>query len=495
VSRERSSAPPDADDGLVLVTGATGYVGGRLLTALVARGTRVRCVTRRPEFLRRQVGPGVEVVAADLREPRDVARALDGVTSAYYLAHSMGTPGGFADEDRTAAATFAEAAAAAGLRRIVYLGGLGHGEDLSEHLASRQEVGSILARSGVPTIELRSSIIIGAGSLSYDLIRSLVSRLPVMVTPRWVRTMTQPIAIDDVVAYLIAALDLPPVSRIYEIGGRDRVSYGDLMREYAEIRGLRRLVIPVPVLSPRLSSLWLGLVTPLYARVGRHLVDGLRNETVVRDPAALREMPVRPRGVREAIATAIAEEERAGTRWQDAVRSRSPLGVGGRPLRKQIVDSRWVRVAATPDAAFAPIQSIGGRTGWYYGNALWHIRGLIDLAFGGVGMRRGRRDPVELVPGDTVDFWRVEAIEPPSLLRLVAEMRLPGRAWLEFRVEPDGDGSIIRQTAFFDPSGLRGRLYWYLLAPAHQFMFPKMLRGIAASVTPPEPTAPAVPSG
>jgi uncharacterized protein YbjT (DUF2867 family) len=422
-------------------------------------------------------------VSGDLRNVDDVARGLEGVHTAYYLAHSIGSPGSFAEEDRAVAEIFAAAARDAGVRRIVYLGGLGSGGDLSSHLESRQEVGRILRASGVPTIELRSSIIVGAGSLSYDMIRSLVSRLPVMVTPRWVRTMTQPIAIADVVAYLVAAGDLPgDESRVYEIGGPDRVSYGDLMREYANLRGLRRLIIPVPVLSPMISSLWLGLVTPLYARVGRHLIEGVRNETVVRDDRAMREIPIHPRGVREAIADALAEEERTPTRWQDAILSRSPLGSGAKPLKKQMVDSRWVRVEATPAAAFEPIRRIGGRTGWYFGDRLWRVRGLVDLAFGGVGMRRGRRDPVELAQGDTVDFWRVEVIEVPHLLRLVAEMRLPGRAWLQFRVEADGTGSIIRQTAFFDPSGLRGRVYWLLLAPIHQLMFPRMLGRIAAAV-------------
>lgn len=428
------------------------------------------------------MGPGTEVVAGDLRDHEAVGQALAGVDTAYYLVHSMGAPEGFAEADRAVAEVFAAAARESGVRRIVYLGGLGGGHNLSSHLASRQEVGRILAASGVPTIELRSSIIIGSGSLSYDMIRSLVSRLPVMITPRWVRTMTQPIAIDDVVAYLVAAGELAgDESRIYEIGGPDRVSYGDLMREYANLRGLRRLIIPVPMLSPMISSLWLGLVTPLYARVGRHLIEGVRNETVVHDDRAHAELGVHARGVRQAISDALAEEERSPTRWQDAIRSRSPLGAGSRPLRKQMVDSRWVRVEASPAAAFEPIRRIGGRTGWYYGDGLWRIRGLLDLALGGVGMRRGRRDPVELAPGDTVDFWRVEAIEPPHLLRLVAEMRLPGRAWLQFRVEGDGTGSIIRQTAFFDPEGLRGRLYWWVLAPAHQLMFPRMLGRIAAA--------------
>jgi uncharacterized protein YbjT (DUF2867 family) len=428
------------------------------------------------------VGPHTTVVSGNLAVADDARRVCRGVHTAYFLAHSMGSGRSFEAEDRALTETFAAGAREAGVRRIVYLGGLGSGDDLSSHLKSRQEVGRILRESGVPTIELRSSIIIGAGSLSYDMIRSLVTRLPVMITPRWVRTMTQPIAIEDVVAYLLAALDVPAdESRVYEIGGRDRVSYGDLMREFANLLGLRRKIIPVPVLSPRLSSLWLGLVTPLYARVGRHLIDGVRNETVVHDDRALRDMPIRPRGMRDAIREAIVDEARAKNRWQDSLAPRPSRGAGT-PLRRQMVDSRWVRVPASPAAAFEPIRRIGGKAGWYYGNRLWQIRGWLDLAFGGVGMRRGRRHPTDLVAGDLLDFWRVEAIDPPHLLRLAAEMKLPGRAWLQYRVEPDGDGAVIRQTAFFDPDGIFGRLYWYAFAPAHQIMFPRILRGIANAV-------------
>ena len=370
------------------------------------------------------------------------------------------------------------------MRRIVYLGGLGHDADLSGHLASRQEVGRVLAGSGVATLELRASIVIGSGSTSFEMVRALVDRLPVMVTPRWVGTLTQPIAIEDVLAYLVEAADLDlEGGRVVEIGGADRVSYGDLMREYARQRGLRRAMIPVPVLSTRLSSLWLGLVTPVYARVGRELVEGLRNETVVRDPAAARELfRVRPRGAREAIARALVNEDRefAATRWSDALSSGpGPRAFGGASVGSRLVDSRTARVPVPPEAAFAPIRRIGGRQGWYYGDALWRLRGLLDLPFGGAGTRRGRRDPERLLPGDTVDFWRVEAIEPDRLLRLSAEMTLPGRAWLQFEVEPADGGSVIRQTAVFDPAGVLGRLYWYSVWPLHGLVFRGMVRGIA----------------
>ncbi len=469
-----SSTPPDASP-LILLTGATGYVGGRLLIALESQGARICCLTRRPDAIAAGRAPGTRVVRGDLSVEADVRAAMEGVELAYYLAHSMAAGGEFREEDRRTAEIFASIARDAGVERVVYLGALGRDPELSAHLASRQEVGEILRTQGPPTIELRSSIIIGAGSLSYELISSLVRRLPVMLTPRWVRTLTQPIAINDVIDYLRAAGKLEVTSsRVYEIGGRDTVSYGDLMREFADIRGLRRLIIPVPVLSPWLSSLWLGLVTPLYARVGRHLIEGVRNETIVHDDSALRDLPLRPQGVRQAITTAVEEES-----MRVDQRHRGPARRGHKGRLDLLSDTRTVEVAAPPDVAFAPIQRIGGRTGWYYGNTLWQIRGWLDLAFGGVGLRRGRRDPVELRPGDMVDFWKVEAIEAPHLLRLVAEMKLPGRAWLEYRVQPSGTGSRITQTASFEGHGRLGRMYWTLVAPSHHLVFPGMLRGIA----------------
>jgi uncharacterized protein YbjT (DUF2867 family) len=440
-------------------------------------------MARRPDHLRDRVGPATEVIAGDVHEPASLGPALRGVDTAYYLIHSMANAGDYAARDREGAEAFAAAARDAGMRRIVYLGGLGRGDRLSPHLASRQEVGRILRESGVSTIEFRASIVIGSGSLSFELVRALVEKLPVMVTPRWVATPTQPIGIEDLIAYLVAALDLEiDDSVVYEIGGPDRVSYGDLMREYARLRGLRRTMLRVPVLTPGLSSLWLGLVTPLYAAVGRELIEGVRNETVVHDDRALRDFPVRPRGIREVLARALANEDRelAATRWSDALSAqRAPREWGGVTFGTRRVDSRAVLVRCPPEAAFRPIARIGGATGWYYGNALWRLRGLHDLAAGGPGLRRGRRDPAALVAGDTLDFWRVEKVEPGRLLRLAAEMRLPGRAWLQFEVTPEGGGSLIRQTAEFDPVGLGGLLYWYALWPAHQLVFAGMLRNIA----------------
>ncbi|UCH87396.1 MAG: DUF2867 domain-containing protein [Dehalococcoidia bacterium] len=467
---------------LILLTGATGYVGGRLLRALEARGHRLRCLARRPEFLQHGVVESTQVVKGDLLDATSLAPALAGVDSAYYLVHSMGSMRAFEEEDRRAAKSFADAAREAGVRRIIYLGGLGRGEKLSRHLASRQEVGRILRESSVPTIELRASIIIGSGSLSFEMIRALVDRLPVMITPRWVRISAQPIAIEDVIAYLMAGLDVEvDGSAIFEIGGADRVSYGDIMLEYARQRGLKRLMIPVPVLSPRLSSLWLGLVTPVYARVGRKLIDSITHETVVEDDLALRLFDIRPRGIRAAIERALRNEDQeiAQTRWPDALSSRGPASTwGGIKFGSRLVDSRSAQVPHPPLQAFRPIRRIGGQTGWYYANWLWRLRGFLDLLVGGAGARRGRRDSERLAPGDTVDFWRVEAIEPDRLLRLSAEMKLPGRAWLQFEVEGDESGSTIRQTSIFDPIGLIGLLYWYLLYPLHARVFAGMLRGI-----------------
>jgi uncharacterized protein YbjT (DUF2867 family) len=469
---------------LILLTGATGYVGGRLLPSLESRGHRVRCIARRPEALKEKVGPSTEVAYGDVFDRPSLDAALCGVDTAYYLIHSMGMSGAFEEADRRAAVNFGEAAKAAGVSRIIYLGGIGSEEEaLSAHLRSRQEVGEILRRSGVQVLEFRASIVIGSGSLSFEMIRSLVERLPVMITPKWVKVPAQPIAIDDLLEYLVAAVELPAdESRVFEIGGADRVSYADIMREYARQRGLKLLMVPVPVLTPYLSSLWLGLVTPLYARIGRKLIESIVHSTVVRDDAALRTFQVRPIGVEEAVRRALANEESefAATRWSDALSSSGAVpSWGGVQFGSRLVDSRMASVPVPPASAFRPIESIGGKTGWFAWNWLWHLRGFLDLLAGGVGLRRGRPHPRILHVGDTVDFWRVEAVEPDRRLRLIAEMKLPGRAWLEFEVTGSEGGSTIRQTAIFDPVGLLGRAYWYALYPLHELVFRGMLKGIA----------------
>ena len=476
-----------ASDPLILLTGASGYVGGRLLAAMERRGWRLRCLVRHIERLRPKTIPSTQIVEGDLLHIDSLDKALDGVHTAYYLVHSMATGAGFEATDREAARNFALAAGRAGVRRIVYLGGLGDSrEQLSSHLRSRQEVGEILRSSGIPVIEFRSSIIIGSGSLSFEMIRALVERLPIMVTPRWVRMNTQPIAIEDVIGYLLGAMDRPAgESRIYEIGGRDVVPYAGLMQEYARQRGLRRLMISIPFVTPRLSSLWLGLVTPIYSRVGRQLINSIRHATVVRDPAALETFSIHPRGVHEAIHRALINEDRefALTHWSDALSSGGDLkSWAGVRFGTRLLDTRSIKVRRHPRDAFRVIRRIGGDNGWYFGNRLWRLRGFLDLLAGGVGMRRGRRHPEWLRVGDTLDFYRVERYESDRLLRLHAELKLPGRAWLQFEVEPSGEGSIIRQTAIFDPMGVWGLGTWYLLYPFHKIIFVGMLHGIAKAV-------------
>ena len=467
--------------GRVLLTGATGYVGGRLLRKLEESGRPVRCLVRRPEALSGRAAEQTEIVHGDVLEPDSLHEALAGVTTAYYLVHSMAASGPFAGADRRGAENFAAAARKSGVSRIVYLGGLGAEHDLSTHLESRHEVGRILRESGVPTIEFRASVVIGSGSVSFEIVRSLVDRSPVLLIPRWVVSRTQPIAIEDVLAYLLAALDLElEESRLFEIGGPDRVAYADLMREYARQAGLRRAVIRVPLATPRISGLWLSVVTPVYASIGRELIESLRNDTLVRDGSAREVFPIRPRGFRQAIERALANEDRefAETRWSDALSAYRGRNWGGVTLGQRAVASRKIRVAASPEQTFAPIQRIGGKTGWYYANGFWRLRGLMDKLVGGVGLRRGRRDPVRLAVGDTLDFWRVEAFEQDRLLRLGAEMKTPGRIWLQFEVDGDQAGSTLCQTAIFDPHGLAGLAYWYALYPIHYLIFAGMLRRI-----------------
>jgi len=356
---------------IVLLTGVTGYIGGRLLPALVARGDlAVRCMVRRAAQVAGRVPGDVELAEADALDPEATRAAMEGVETAYYLIHALGSGGAFAAEEQEAARHFARAAEAAGVRRIIYLGGLGNDPSVSPHLASRRAVGEIFRDSNVPTVEFRASLVVGSGSLSFELVRALTEKLPLMVVPKWGRALTQPIAIEDVLAYLEAALDLAPgPSRLYEIGGPDRVSYVDLMKAYARQRGLRRLMVPVPVLTPRLSSLWLTLVTPVYARVGRKLIDSCATPTVVQDEAALQDFDIRPRGYRAAIERALAREDEqfARTRWSDARSSvpGPPHTAGSRRYGSRIIDTRVMEIAAPPAAAFTPIRRIGGEVGWY----------------------------------------------------------------------------------------------------------------------------------
>ncbi len=468
---------------LILVTGATGYIGGRLVPRLIEAGHAVRCVVRDPA----RVGgrfPGVEIVAGDVFDRASIERAMAGVDAAYYLIHSMSeATRDFAASDREAAGIFAAAARTTGLRRIIYLGGLGDDADaLSHHLHSRHEVGDVLRTSGAVVTEFRAAIIIGSGSASFEMMRYLTDRLPVMIAPKWVETRCQPIAVRDVLAYLCEELHREPrENAIFEIAGPDVLSYREMMLGYAGIRGLSRRLVVVPFFTPGLSAGWVHLVTPIPASIARPLIEGLFNEVVVRDDRALREFSVKPLGFDEAVRRALDRYGAAGpeTTWFDAFDARSLPGEFAGLTEGMLVDRRECASGASPRALFDTFASLGGTKGWLYADWLWELRGALDRLAGGCGTRRGRRSQTDLRAGDAIDFWRVEAYEPGKLLRLRAEMRLPGSAWLQFEALPRAGGSTLRQTAFFEPRGLFGYLYWYGVAPFHGFVFANMAKRIA----------------
>ncbi|MBL9078346.1 MAG: SDR family oxidoreductase [Planctomycetes bacterium] len=464
------------------VAGASGYVGGRLVRRLLQRGHAVRCLVRDARKLAdRRFDSGVPtptVVECDGSDQAALTAALRGVEVAYYLIHSMATAGpDFAARDHTLAHTFGAAAAAAGVRRIVYLGGLGElGPGLSAHLRSRREVETCLAAAGVPVTTFRAAMLVGSGSASFEILRYLAERLPIMVTPRWVATESQPIAIENVLHYLVACLDEPrTIGRSFDIGGPDVLSYRTLLQQTAQALGLgRRWILPVPVLTPALSSFWVHLVTPVSHRIARPLAEGLRNRMVAREHDAAALMPQRLLPMAEAIARAL--QDRPETAWHDAgVVPGDPDWAGG----KVFVDARSMPIAAPAAAVFAVVQGLGGDRGWLAGDWLWRLRGALDKLVGGPGSRRGRRDPDTLRYGDALDFWRVLEVDPPRRLRLVAEMRLPGTATLEFEVHDRGaDACELVQTARFRPRGLFGLGYWYSVLPLHAYVFAGMLRGI-----------------
>lgn len=478
---------------LVLVTGATGYIGGRLVPELLAAGYRVRCLVRSPGKLAGERWlDQVEIVEGSLTDEAALTRALAGATAAFYLVHSMGGSADFADKDRAVATTFREAAdATEGLEQIVYLGGLGNERDvsLSPHLASRHEVGRVLAAGRTPVTELRAAVIIGSGSASFEMLRNLTDVLPVMVTPRWVSTRCQPVAIRDVLHWLVRSLQTPEArGRVLEVGGPEVLTYEDMMRTYGDVAGLRpRLVIRVPLLTPRLSSYWVGLVTPLPLGLARPLIESLVNEVVVRDHPVQAVMPHEAMPFRDAVELAVRRVEglTVPSRWSDAnLPGRTPAdplptdpGWAGGTL---LSDQQSAPSTASPAALYRTVAGIGGARGWYVHDRLWSIRGTIDVLIGGVGMRRGRRHPDDLRVGDALDFWRVETADAPDLLRLRAEMRLPGEAWLEWRIEPAGDGSVLHQRALFHPRGLPGRAYWYALLPFHSIIFGQLCRRLAS---------------
>jgi uncharacterized protein YbjT (DUF2867 family) len=493
----------------VLVTGATGYIGGRLVPELLARGHEVRCAARTPAKLDgRTWRDQVEVAKVDVFDRDSLDAAAAGCDAVYFLVHSMDGADSFAERDRQAAANVRDACAAAGVSRIVYLGGLGReSDDLSEHLRSRHEVGRVLADGPVPVTELRAAIIIGSGSASFEMLRNLVDVLPIMTTPKWVGTRVQPIAVRDVLFYLCEVLEVPETAgRVIGIGGPDVMSYQELMQVYAEVSGLgRRVIVPVPVLTPGLSSLWIGLVTPLPTGLARPLVESLVNEVVLEDDTAERLMPHETIPFRDAVRLALEriKDLDVATTWASAGGTGPAGGAApsGEPEDPQDSDPAWsggtvftdrrvLRSEASPEELFAAVCAIGGERGYGDRRLLWNLRGLADKAVGGIGLRRGRRHPTELHVGEVVDFWRVEELEAPHLLRLRAEMKLPGEAWLEFRIREaeDGRGTVLEQLARFHPRGLSGRLYWAALQPFHASAFAPLARDLvrdAESVTDP----------
>lgn len=473
---------------LILATGATGYIGGRLVSRLLEEGYRVRVMVRDPQRLQgRPWLERVQVAVGDVLQPETLPSALEGVSTAYYLIHSMKGGEDFHQRDLHAARSFGIAAHQAGVQRLIYLGGLGDPDaELSEHLRSRQQTGDALREAGVPVTEFRAAVIVGSGSLSFEMIRYLTERVPAMICPRWVYTRTQPIAIHNVLDYLLTALETPESSaEIIEIGGAQVVTYGEMMTGYARARGLKRWMIPVPVLTPRLSSYWVHLVTPVPASIAQPLIEGLRNENIVRSDLARRLFPnIQPVDYQRAVELALEQLDAGNveTAWTDAlVTSQGDLPpVVMTTLEGMILEKRQMVVSAPVDAVYRTFSGLGGKRGWLHMNWAWEIRGIMDRLVGGVGLRRGRRDPDEVRIGDALDFWRVEALEPNHLLRLRAEMKVPGRAWLQFQVRPQNEGnSLLSQTAFFAPKGLSGLLYWYLLYPIHSLVFSGMIRKIA----------------
>lgn len=473
---------------LILVTGATGYIGGRLVPRLLELGYSVRCLVRDASRLQgRPWFDKVEIITGDVLNPDSLQPAMKDVSVAYYLIHSMGSGEDFHQRDMTAATNFSNAAAAANVERIIYLGGLAkEDESLSEHLQSRQQTGVALRKAGVPVTEFRAGVIVGSGSLSFEMIRYLTERVPVMICPRWVYTRTQPIGVRDVLEYLTSALKVPEsIGKVIEIGEPDVITYGEMMTIYAEVRGLKRWLVPVPVLTPYLSSHWVNLVTPIPGAIARPLVEGLRNENVVTDLSARDIFPdIQPASYKVSVERALARLEASDieSAWSDAlITSQGDVEPVVLTTHEGLVMEHRQRVVKTSRAnAYKIFTGIGGKRGWLYMDWSWKIRGFIDRMIGGVGLRRGRRDPDELRVGDALDFWRVEEVQPGKLLRLRAEMKVPGKAWLQYQVQDHENGSVLlSQTAFFAPKGLFGFVYWYALYPIHGLIFSGIINRIA----------------
>jgi len=469
----------------IAIAGATGYIGGRLVPRLLDAGYAVRCLVRSPEkLLGREWAkhPNVEVVRVDLADVDSFCRHLEGCQAAFYLVHSMTSAGAdYAVQDSLLASTFAQASRRAALPRIIYLGGLGEiGKDLSEHLSSRRQVETALASTGIPVTVLRAAMIIGSGSASFEILRYLVERLPIMITPKWVSTPCQPIGVQNVLEYLVGTLAVPEMAAgIFDIGGPDVLCYSDIMRVMAEELGLRRRwIIPVPVLTPRLSSYWIHLITPLSHDIAKPLAEGLRNPVVCRENRIATLIPQDLLTVRQAIQSALQQtrENQVETSWSMAgTIPGDPDWAGGTVFR----DERQITVASPDWAVFRAVCRVGGGRGWYAADWLWRIRGWIDRLAGGPGLRRGRRDPETVGYGEALDFWRVVSIQHDRRLSLRAEMKLPGEALIEFLIEPQGTNQCtLRQRALFHPRGLFGLAYWYSVAPLHHIVFQGMIRGI-----------------
>jgi uncharacterized protein YbjT (DUF2867 family) len=470
----------------VAIAGATGYIGGRLAPRLLDAGYSVRCLVRSPEKLQDRTWsalPGVEIRRTDLDDIESTAKNMQGCGAAFYLVHSMNSAGaGYSERDRTLATKFASAARKAGVERIVYLGGLGEtGSGLSKHLASRREVETALASTGIAVTVRRAAMIIGSGSASFEILRYLVERLPIMITPKWVSTPCQPIAVRNVINYLIGTLSAPEtIGEVFDIGGPEVLCYREIMDVMAEELGLRRRwIIPVPILSPRLSSYWIHLITPLSHDIAKPLAEGLKNPVVCREDRITRLIPQELLSVRESIRAALTKmtDRFVETTWSMAgAIPGDPDWAGGTVFR----DVRQATVDAPDWAVFKAVCRVGGAHGWYAADWLWKIRGWIDMLFGGPGLRRGRRDAEMVSYGEALDFWRVAGVDRNRLLTLRAEMKLPGEALLEFRIEPQTAAQCaLRQQALFKPRGLAGMVYWYLVKPFHSIVFAGMLRGIA----------------
>jgi uncharacterized protein YbjT (DUF2867 family) len=470
---------PAANGPLQLVFGASGYIGSNLVPQLLAAGRRVRASARNVEVLQARGWPGVECVGADALQPATLAAALQGVEVAYYLVHSMAAGRGFGALDREAARNFGQAAAAAGVRRIVYLGGLIPAHARSEHLRSRAETGEVLRECGVPVTELRAGMIIGPGSAAYEVIRDLVNHLPVMVTPRWVQSVSTPIALDDLLAYLVAVADLPAAAgRTLDAGGPDTVTYEAIMRCYGRLVGKQPRIVAVPVLTPRLSSYWLRFVTTVPVGIAQALVEGLEHDFIARDDELQSLVPRARMGLEAAIRAAIEADR------QHAVVARWVEGsIACRNFHPEYAfyakrEGATASAEVPAEKVFATVCTIGSDDGWFYANVLWWIRGALDWLVGGPSFRRSRRHPTELRVGDVVDSWRVIALEPGRRLTLLMEMKAPGAGVLEFVVQPQGATTSVSATAYWHPAGVWGLVYWFVLIPAHVFIFKGLTRAI-----------------